>query len=213
MPGMNGIEFLREVREHWPDTIRIVLSGFADTASMVEAINEGQIYKFIPKPWNDEELKIAILNALERYSLAKKNKELTEELKQQFIKLENLLHEKNENLELRAGMLTAHQNILDAIPVGIVGIDLYNTIMQCNSKWRDISGDTPGISNKAERSLPEHLLRLVSEVKQKGRATDKFEINGSMCYVLGNHMAIKKQEGIILSVIRENDLLQSISFG
>ena len=54
MPSMNGIEFLREVRAYWPDTIRIVLSGYADTTAIVQAINEGQIYKFIPKPWNDD---------------------------------------------------------------------------------------------------------------------------------------------------------------
>src|SRR5664279_3494055 len=67
MPEMNGVDFLREVCKKWPDTVRIVLSGYADTASIVSAINEGEIYKFISKPWNDDELKVAIANALERY--------------------------------------------------------------------------------------------------------------------------------------------------
>ncbi len=80
MPGINGVEFLQEVCRTWPQTVRIVLSGYADTASIVSAINEGEIYKFIPKPWNDDELKITIANALERYILHKKNIELTEEL-------------------------------------------------------------------------------------------------------------------------------------
>ena len=115
MPKMTGIEFLRQVREYWPDTIRIVLSGYADTASIVAAINEGQIYKFIPKPWNDDELKIAISNALESHFLAKKNRQLTDELRQQYKELEKLLRDKNDNLELRAGMLSSHQNILDSI--------------------------------------------------------------------------------------------------
>jgi two-component system NtrC family sensor kinase len=66
MPGMNGVDFLKEVRKLWPDTVRIVLSGYADAASIVAAINEGQIYKFIPKPWNDDELKVTVVNALER---------------------------------------------------------------------------------------------------------------------------------------------------
>ena len=80
MPQMNGVDFLREVRRRWPDTVRIVLSGYADTAVVISAINEGEIYKFIAKPWNDDELRIAIINALERYSLNKKNIELTEAL-------------------------------------------------------------------------------------------------------------------------------------
>ncbi len=69
MPEMNGVDFLREVCKKWPDTVRIVLSGYADTVSIVSAINDGEIYKFIPKPWNDDELKVAIANALERYYL------------------------------------------------------------------------------------------------------------------------------------------------
>jgi two-component system NtrC family sensor kinase len=68
MPGMNGVEFLREVCRRHPETERIVLSGYANTAAVVDAINEGEIYKFIPKPWDDEELKSTIQSGLERYS-------------------------------------------------------------------------------------------------------------------------------------------------
>lgn len=81
MPIMNGAEFLKEVCELQPPTVRIVLSGYADTASILSSINEGQIYKFIPKPWNDDELKVTILNAIERCSLIKQNDELKAELK------------------------------------------------------------------------------------------------------------------------------------
>lgn len=211
MPGMNGIEFLREVREYWPDTIRIVLSGYADTAAIVGAINEGQIYKFIPKPWHDDELKVAISNALESYFLAKKNAELTDELRQQYKELEKLLREKNENLELRAAMVASHQNILDSMSVGILGIDLDNVIIRCNAKWEEISGDKPCLSKHIEQVLPEHILRFIEEVKQKGNAIEKCEINGSMCYMLGSYMSINKQQGLIISLIRENDLVQAHS--
>jgi two-component system NtrC family sensor kinase len=211
MPGMNGIEFLRQVRNDWPDTIRIVLSGYADTASILDAINEGQIYKFIPKPWNDDELKIAISNALESYFLAKKNMELTKELQKQYKELEKLLHEKNDNLELRTGMLQSHQNILDSIPVGILGVDLDNILIQCNAKWFEISGASPTIiSEYAERVLPREILQCIESVKQKGKISEKRKINGVMCYILGEHMKIKKQRGILLSFIRENDLFQAV---
>lgn len=78
MPGMNGVDFLKAVHDGWPDTIRIVLSGYADTASVVAAINEGQIYKFIGKPWNDDELKATISQAIESYGLERKNQALTQ---------------------------------------------------------------------------------------------------------------------------------------
>ncbi len=81
MPVMNGSEFLREAFKLYPKTVRIVLSGYADTDSILSAINDGHIYKFIPKPWDDNELKMTILNAIERYFLVKKNEELTVKLK------------------------------------------------------------------------------------------------------------------------------------
>ena len=79
MPGMTGVEFLAQVCEKWPDTIRIVLSGYADTSAVVEAINQGQIYKFIPKPWNDEDLKTTVSAALEHQELQRQNALLNEE--------------------------------------------------------------------------------------------------------------------------------------
>lgn len=102
MPGMNGVEFLKEVRRQWDHIVRIILSGYADLQALIEAINEGHIYKFISKPWNDDELKITVTNALERYSLIKENKELTEMLKgknEQLITLNNRLKEFMEQQE------------------------------------------------------------------------------------------------------------------
>jgi two-component system NtrC family sensor kinase len=95
MPGMNGVEFLREVCRSWPDTVRIVLSGYADTAAVVNAINEGEIFRFIPKPWNNNELKMTIVNALEHYCLQQYNSELMKRLAESNAKLQAM----NENLE------------------------------------------------------------------------------------------------------------------
>lgn len=64
MPGMNGVELLREVYRRVPGTVRMVLSGFADTAAVVDAINLGHISRFIPKPWDEDELRRAVLDAL-----------------------------------------------------------------------------------------------------------------------------------------------------
>lgn len=63
MPQMNGTEFLKVVKQLYPDTIRIVLSGYTDLKSVTDAINSGAIYKFITKPWNDAELRKEIQQA------------------------------------------------------------------------------------------------------------------------------------------------------
>ncbi len=67
MPGMSGTEFLSQVKEMYPETVRMVLSGFTDLASVTEAINRGAIYKFLTKPWDDEALRAQVLAAFRRY--------------------------------------------------------------------------------------------------------------------------------------------------
>ncbi|OYW90333.1 MAG: diguanylate cyclase, partial [Alishewanella sp. 32-51-5] len=69
MPEMNGTEFLSRVKEMYPDTVRIVLSGYTDLRSVTEAINRGAIYKFMTKPWQDDELKTEIAAAFRRYQV------------------------------------------------------------------------------------------------------------------------------------------------
>lgn len=133
MPVMNGVEFLKAVYERWPDTVRIVLSGYADAGAIVAAINEGHIYKFIPKPWNDEELRVTIQNCLERYFLLKKNRELLAELAQANQVLEEKVQQRTEDLELRNKALEFSQTMLGNLPVGVVGIDEGGLIVHCNT--------------------------------------------------------------------------------
>jgi diguanylate cyclase (GGDEF)-like protein/PAS domain S-box-containing protein len=69
MPGMTGTEFLNKVKDIYPNTIRIVLSGFTDLNSVTEAINQGAIYKYLTKPWDDEKLSDTIRQAFQQYEL------------------------------------------------------------------------------------------------------------------------------------------------
>jgi response regulator RpfG family c-di-GMP phosphodiesterase len=77
MPGMMGADFLARSREIRPDAVRMILTGYADVASAIDAINRGGAYRYITKPWNDEELRLAIYDALERYQLIAENRRLT----------------------------------------------------------------------------------------------------------------------------------------
>lgn len=71
MPEMNGTEFLSKTVERFPDTIRILLTGYTDVEDLVEAINSGQVFKYITKPWNPEELKAVVQQASETYKVLK----------------------------------------------------------------------------------------------------------------------------------------------
>jgi len=76
MPGMTGAELLQRVREQFPDTIRIMLTGHADTTAIMGAIKEGAVYRFILKPAQDDDLRVTVALALEQFDIIKKNKEL-----------------------------------------------------------------------------------------------------------------------------------------
>jgi len=77
MPEMKGTEFLSKTVPQFPDTVRIILTGFTDVEDLVEAINSGQVYKYITKPWDPNELKAVVQHAAETYDLLKQR---TEEL-------------------------------------------------------------------------------------------------------------------------------------
>lgn len=77
MPEMKGTEFLSKTVPEFPDTVRIILTGFTDVEDLVEAINAGQVYKYITKPWDPNELKTVVQHAAETYELLKQR---TEEL-------------------------------------------------------------------------------------------------------------------------------------
>lgn len=79
MPGMDGARFLREVKQRSPETIRIMLTGHANTDAVMGAINEGAVYKFILKPWNDDDLRVTVALALEQYDLISRNRALKAE--------------------------------------------------------------------------------------------------------------------------------------
>ncbi|MDD2759881.1 MAG: ATPase, T2SS/T4P/T4SS family [Methylomonas sp.] len=84
MPQMNGADLLKQVKSLYPDTIRIMLTGYADTGAVLGAINEGAVYKFILKPWNDDDLRITVSLALEQYDLLDKNRKLRHENKEKY---------------------------------------------------------------------------------------------------------------------------------
>jgi len=83
MPEMKGTEFLSQTVPQFPDTIRIILTGFTDVEDLVEAINSGQVYKYITKPWDPNELKGVVDRAAETYEVLKQRTEELEKAQQQ----------------------------------------------------------------------------------------------------------------------------------
>ena len=113
MPGMTGTELLSKVREEFPDVIRLMMTGYADVNSVVNAVNQGNVYRYIGKPWDPEELTSVIRHAFDQYRLINERRVLLKELeeanrlKASFITLAS--HELNTPLTIVLGMLRLAQ--------------------------------------------------------------------------------------------------------
>ncbi len=102
MPGMSGVQFLEQVRQRWPHTMRLLLTGYADVTATIDAINRGEIYRYLNKPWDDGELRSVIRDALHVQRLRSENERLLELTKAQNEELLDL----NEGLETKVAQRT-----------------------------------------------------------------------------------------------------------
>ncbi|KAB2912675.1 MAG: response regulator [Bacteroidota bacterium] len=94
MPEMTGVEFLTAIKDKHTEPIRILLTGYTDFSALVEAINKGQIYRYLQKPWNEDEIKVVVNQAYEIFDLRRKNRELMKSLERANEQLEFLLRQK-----------------------------------------------------------------------------------------------------------------------
>lgn len=208
MQEMDGIAFFKEVSERWPDTVRIVLSGYADTAAVVAAINEGHIYKFIPKPWNDEELKVTIAKAVERYFLVEANNKLNQELRQAneelsrfAAQLEETVAERTEELLFQNKALRHSQVILNTLPVGVVGFDRAGMLVQRNrfaeEMLRDLRHSSLGV--QVDEVLPPDWAALLEEARPGKVVRRVLALAGrQFCVRVGRMSEADGQEGTVL---------------
>jgi response regulator RpfG family c-di-GMP phosphodiesterase len=166
MPGMSGVEFLSQVKNTYPDNVRMVLSGYTDLQSVTDAINEGAIYKFLTKPWDDELLRTNVRKAFEHYEMAHENERLTEELR----KVNAELEEANQKLasdnkqqsrviDINKKSLHTAQEVLENLPVGVLGIAEDGMIAVHNHIAQDILSPFGQVfvGNAIDTTLPKSL--------------------------------------------------------
>lgn len=213
MPHMTGVEFLRKVKMLYPKTLRVVLSGYTELESVTSAINEGAICKFLTKPWDDNLLRDNIREAFLHYEMEQENLRLAKELQSANDKLYML----NQNLEQKVAektreiihsinLLQISQEILEHLPIGVIGIDDQNMIVTSNRRAEGLFCQPPGtclIGLMAGDVLPEALLQLLQKVHPGDLAKFDGEIvtlnEGISIHVLLNTMGdISQSKGIIM---------------
>ncbi|MEH6624918.1 MAG: response regulator [Motiliproteus sp.] len=179
MPEMTGSEFLHHVKELYPDTVRIILSGYTDLESVTESINMGAVYKFLTKPWDDNLLCQNVREAFRIFELNAENLRLTQELQAVNQQLENRVEQKTKQLRLNIRALTVSQDILEELPIMVLGISEGQVIV-ANRCAREILVESPVlIGMPLEEITPSQLNDLYEQSLLQGDVSDTdIRING-----------------------------------
>src|SRR5215212_1116662 len=105
MPAMTGVEFLKHVRGEAPEAVRLLFTGYADIHAVIDAINQGNVYRYITKPWDPDELQTIIREACERYDLMVERKQLLAEVQRKNAELEKANAELLQNSMLKSAFI------------------------------------------------------------------------------------------------------------
>lgn len=171
MPGMTGVEFLRRVKTMHPETVRLVLSGYTELQSITDAINEGAIYKFLTKPWDDDLLRANIEEAFRHKELADENRRLNaeiqvvnRELAQANAKLLKTLEEKERRIERDETVLSVVHDVLECMPFPVVGVDGEGLVVFANEEALSVVAGGNSIVGSHAAVLPSALAALLGGV-------------------------------------------------
>lgn len=99
MPQITGVEFFKTIKNDYPDVVRLILTGYADIHAVIAAINEGDVFRYITKPWEPMELATILDEAFMRYRLIQENRRLIEVLREANQRLEKLLAQRDKELQ------------------------------------------------------------------------------------------------------------------
>ena len=136
MAEMSGTELLKKVKLLYPDTVRAVMSGYTSISAVVDSINEGEVYRFIPKPWENEDLIIAVDQCIKHYEVLRENDSLAGSVYSQNIKLKQQKNELEIAIDKIDTVLQFSQQVLEYLPVSVMGINCKGEILLCNEHAR-----------------------------------------------------------------------------
>jgi signal transduction histidine kinase len=123
MPTMTGAEFFSRIKSEYPDAIRLLLTGYADIDAVVAAINDGNVFRYITKPWDPVELETIVQQAFERYQLIIDNRRLLQDLRDANARLEERVRERTAELAQANKQLKALNELKNEF-MGIAAHDL-----------------------------------------------------------------------------------------
>jgi len=162
MADMTGIQLLEEVQQRWPDTQRVMLSGYSQVDTILDAVNRGAVYKYLSKPWKDEELKLNLRRAIEQGVLQRANRELLEEVEDKNRRLVDLNARLERDVSDAIRGLNFNQALFEWIDAAVLTVDYEGVVVGANARMVDLLG--PGIIGLSARSVLPSPLYPAMEV-------------------------------------------------
>ncbi|MET0963632.1 MAG: EAL domain-containing protein [Noviherbaspirillum sp.] len=193
MPGMTGVEFLRTVKTLYPDTVRIVLSGFTELQSVTDAVNEGAIYKFLTKPWDDKQLRGHIEEAFQHREMAAENRRLdlaarsaNQELAHANRQLEEMLKQKQQQIQHDGITLDIVREALQYVPLPIIGLDDDEVVAFANISAQELFRQSGQILGSEAQAFIPDILRALRGTEEGGKC--RTELDGRPFEVVSRSM-------------------------
>lgn len=140
MEDMTGIQLLEAVQLRWPDTQRVMLSGYSKVDTILDAVNRGAVYKYLSKPWKDEELKLHLRRAIEQGALQSANRRLLEEVEDQNRRLVKLNERLEQDVRDATCGLNFNQDLFQWIDAAVVTTDNAGVVVGANARMVDLLG-------------------------------------------------------------------------
>lgn len=137
MPGILGVELLCLVRELSPATSRVLLSGHIDVELLRSAVNGGEVYRFVAKPWDDDELLVAVRQGIEHWRLLRQNRDLQTETEHRTRTLESLIADRDRALAAHQRLAGLSLAVLDRLPLLVLAVDPAGLVVVANRLARE----------------------------------------------------------------------------
>ena len=206
MPGMQGVDLLKQASDISPDTLRIMLTGYTDVNAAIEAINKGGAFQYIMKPWKDDELIQIVRDAVYRFSLTQENKRLAEIVRKQNEELKQW----NDQLQYRVQQQTIEireseerfRKLFDEAPVGYHEVDKKGHVINVNDTELGMLGYT------SDEMLGQPIWKFTVEPEVTQQVFDA-KITGSLPPGQAFEHTYCRKDGSTLVVLTEDRLLKN----
>ncbi|MGI9590013.1 MAG: ATP-binding protein [Myxococcota bacterium] len=181
MPGMSGVEFLGRAREVDPKSIRILVTAYGDAETLKEAVNSGSIYKFVPKPWQPEEMRMTVRRAIEAYALDREREQLMSEL----ALLNRVAKSLTQELDMERLIELLLQTLTEELGYDGAGLLFFDAAAQSLGNGRFLPADDPVAASLRDLAIdakraPGFLRCLCDGEVQRLRIEDVFELEAPL---------------------------------